>query len=210
MNYPIIQFDFCQLLGNAWEVLKKNLSPLIGGFLVYVLLLSVGNVVYIGGLIISGPLMFGLFRMSQLAIRGESIDFMVLFSGFQRFLDCFLANLLISVFTVIGGLFCILPGLLIAVLYMPAYLFIIDRNQNFWEAMESSRQMVMANLMPWILLAIILWAINLAGVMCCCIGWVVTGPLSFLVITMAYEQACGSMPNTDPIDIPVTPEAPVE
>jgi uncharacterized membrane protein len=175
------------LFKDSWELFKNNVSPLLGGYLVFMVIVMVSGAVYIGPLVLGGPLTLGLFKMARMAVRGEPIEFSELFSGFQRFLDAFLANLLISIFTMVGAIFCVIPGLLIGIAYMSTYLFMLDDKLPFWESMEASRKMVMKNPLQWLLLWLALCLFNILGTLACCVGLIVTGPVSILVITLAYD-----------------------
>ncbi len=187
MGDTTAKFDIMQLFKDAWELFKNNVSPLLGGYLTFVVILMVSGMVYIGPLILSGPMSLGLFKMARMAANGQTVEFGDLFSGFQRFLDGFLANLLISIFTMAGMILCILPGLFVGLMYMLTYLFMLDEKLAFWDAMEASRKMVWKNPWQWILLWLALCLFNILGMLACCVGMFLTGPVSLLIITLAYD-----------------------
>ena len=56
----------------------------------------------------------------------------------------------------IGGTLCMVPGFAFAILYSPTFFFIGDHDMGAWEAMESSRKMVMRNLGQWLVLWLVL------------------------------------------------------
>ncbi len=199
-----VRFDITQLFKDAWELFKNNVSPLLGGYLVLMVIVMVSGVVYIGPMILSGPLSLGLFKMCRLAVNGEPIEFGELFSGFQRFLDAFLANLLMTIFAMVGMIFCILPGLFIGLMYMLTYLFMLDDKLAFWDAMEASRKVVMKNPGQWILLWLALFLFNLLGMLACCVGIILTAPVSMLIITLAYdaERKAMAVPVVAPAELP--------
>ncbi len=182
-----VKFDIMQLFKDSWELFKNNVSPLLGGYLIVMVIVSVSGLVYIGPLVLGGPLALGLFKMTRLAVKGEPIEFNELFSGFQRFVDAFLAYLVITLFTMVGTILCVIPGLLVGIAYTPTYLFMLDDKLAFWDAMEASRKMVMNNPGQWILLWLALCLFNLLGLLACCVGIILTGPVSLLVITLAYD-----------------------
>ncbi len=188
MSQAGVQFEIGQVLGRSWEIFKANLGPLLGGFLVMFVIIGASSAVYIGPIILSGPMTLGFYKMARTAVNGQSVEFSDLFSGFQKFLPAFLAYLIIAIFTSIGMIFCILPGILVSLVYMPTYLFILDDNLDFWNAMEASRKMVMNNFGQWLLLLVVLFALNLVGMLACCVGFVVTAPVSILAITLAYDM----------------------
>jgi uncharacterized membrane protein len=171
------------------------MGPLLGAMVVVYAILIVGGLALnlivrmgpLGGLLIAGPLQLGLFKMIRQALRDEPVDFNLLFSEFSRFPDAYLAGLLIGLFSFVGAVFCIIPGAIVKVCYASTYLFMNDKNLSFWDAMEASRRMAMNNLGQWVLLALALFALNLVGIIPCGLGLLVTAPMTYLVIAMAYD-----------------------
>jgi len=175
------------MISASWDVFKNNAGILLGATVVVYALMAAGSIVYIGGIILAGPLMVGLYKIALEGARGEAMDFSDVFSGFKKFLPSFLAYLLITVFSGIGMIFCIIPGILISIMYMPTFLFIVDQNLDFWDAMEASRKMVMNNFGAWILLMVVVCLMNIVGMLVCCVGMLVTAPMSMVMICMAYD-----------------------
>jgi len=203
-RFPDATLIIAQLFKDAWELFKNNVSPLLGGYLILMVIIGVSGVIYIGPLILSGPLSLGMFKMVRLAVKGEPVEFSELFSGFQRFLDAFLANLLMTIFTMVGMIFCILPGLFIGLMYMCTYLFMLDDKLAFWDAMEASRKMVMKNPGQWILLWLALFLLNILGMLACCVGMFLTAPVSMVIMAKtsdgkaAYEVSFDISKINDP------------
>lgn len=192
------QFDIGQLLSRSWQVFTANVGILLGGLVLFIVIqaavngvLALASLPAVGHLVIGGPLALGYCGVSLRLVRGERVEFGDLFLGFQRFLPAFLANLLISIFITIGTFFCVIPGLVVAVVYGITFLFMFDRNQDFWPAMESSRQTVMAGFWPWCLLWLVLAALNIAGAIVCGVGLLISMPVCALMLAQAYDQAAG-------------------
>lgn len=73
---------------------------------------------------------------------------------------------------------------------------IVAKKMPFWPAMEASRKVVAKRWFSWILLSIILGLINLAGLLVCGIGLLLTSPLTACVVAAAYEHIFG-LPSTE-------------
>ena len=180
-----------ELLGSAWTVFAKNVGILIGAYAVMAVILAGVNIVPLGGLatvVLMGPLLLGLVTLCMRFLRGEPADFGLLFSGFNNFLPAFLAQLVITIFTAIGLCLCIIPGLIVSALYSLTFYYMYDQKLDFWPAMEASRTTVMANPGAWAILLIVIYAMNLVGSIPCGLGTLVTMPLSFLMLGLAYER----------------------
>jgi uncharacterized membrane protein len=48
--------------------------------------------------------------------------------------------------------------------------------------------MVWNNFKRWLVLGLVIVAVNLAGLLCCAIGLLATIPFSYLLVTLAYEE----------------------
>lgn len=85
----------------------------------------------------------------------------------------------------------ILPGIYLAVSYMFAPLFVIDKNMEFWSAMETSRKLITKRWWSFFGLAIALGILVLAGFILLGVGALVTIPLATCVLAAAYEDIVG-------------------
>lgn len=102
-----------------------------------------------------GILIFVFLRMH----RGQTLDIASLIPFLRRNLTALIfCAALVGVFSAVGGLLFVVPGMLSLALTVPgviilglysfAPLLIIERNQHFWEAMETSRKTVLAQGRP--------------------------------------------------------------
>ena len=92
--------------------------------------------------ILQGPLMVGFHFACMRKIVSGRLDVADLFKGFNFFVPALLAMVVISAFTFLGSLFCIIPGLVLAAMYQFTYLFIFDKKLEFWPAMQASHELV--------------------------------------------------------------------
>lgn len=192
-----VQFDISGLIREAWDRYTANLGVFLGGFLLIAIILNVANYAFfVGSLVLQGPLMLGFYYAALKQVRGGHSEIGDLFTGFQRFLPAFLANLVFSIFAGVGILLCILPGIFVIILYMPLFCMLADDvNNDWWGAMERTRALVMDNLGQWVILFLVIFALNLAGLLACGIGVLVTAPMSLLIIAQAYNQSvAGAIP----------------
>ncbi len=207
MTQPMTpEFDQMDFLKKSWELFTKNAAVFLGATFLFALIMVVAGQLFIAQFFLIGPLSLGFYRVAAAAVRSQPVEFSDFFSGFKRFVPACLAGLIIALFSGIGFVLCIIPGLLIGILYMPAYLFIADGEDNFWNAMESSRTMVMNNFVQWLLVFLVLLVINFVGAIPCGLGLLVTGPLSAMVVVMAYDQERGG--QQAPLAEAVPPPAP--
>jgi len=174
----------------------RDLWPIIGVTALIWILLSATHTFYVG-LIVTGPLLGGLFFYYLKKIRGQPTELSDAFAGFTL---CFLQLMLVSVvgglLTTLGLCLCLIPGIYLGVTWSFALPLVIDKQLGFWEAMEASRKAVDQRWwsVAWLLLVCAL--INLGGGLLCCVGIFFTLPLTTLAVAYAYEDVFGAPTQT--------------
>lgn len=170
-------------LGAAWHLVMSDL----GSYLLLTLLFFLLSVVpFISGSLIAG---FHVYTMKKLT--GRNADVGDLFKGFSFFLDAFVATLLIGVFTFLGTLALIIPGLIVAAMYKFTYLFMVDKRMDFWRAMKASHAVVRNDYFGFTMFLILAFLVNVVGLCCLVIGLFVTVPMTFAAVTIAYQELVG-------------------
>lgn len=172
-------------IGIGWSVVKEDLGNYVLITAMALLLAMVGN------FIVAGPLIAGLLISVRRRMLEGRTDLGDLFAGFGPFIDAFLAFIIISLFTLIGLFFLILPGLVIITLYLFSFSFLVDRKLGFWEAMEASRKLVIQDLLGWALFVILLILLNLLGLMLAGVGVLITIPITAGAVAAAYGDVVG-------------------
>lgn len=192
MSTQQVQLDFGSLLGEAWGKLSSNLVNFVVAIIILAAItLGLQFIPIIGTLasfIIGGPLALGIAHMSLHASRGERVEIGQLFSGFNQFVPAALAGVIVNILVMIGMILCVVPGIVVGALYMFTFFFMASGVNNFWSAMESSRIKVSENLMAWFMLALILFGINIVGLLLVGVGLLVTMPLSWVVLAITYDR----------------------
>ena len=175
-------------LGEAWNLVMAD----VGSYAIIALLFIVLNSVpLIQGALIAG---FHIYTIKKLLGRNPQIsDF---FQGFNFFVPTLVASLLIGLFTFLGTLACIIPGLVIAAMYKFTYLFIVDKRMDFWQAMQASHAVVKNDYFGFTMFLILAFLVNVVGALCLFVGLLVTIPMTFAAITVAYREVVGFEPQT--------------
>jgi hypothetical protein len=175
-------------IGEGWALVKADLGNYIVISLLFALLSGVP--------LIQGPLIAGFHIFTMKKLMGRNAEFGDLLKGFNLFVPTLVASLLIGLFTFAGTLLCIIPGLVVAAMYKFTYLFIVDKRMDFWPAMQASHAVVKNDYFGFTMFLILAFLVNLLGVLCCIVGLLVTIPLTFAAITVAYKEIVGFEPRT--------------
>ena len=93
------------------------------------------------------------------------------------------------------GLVCAIPVTFLSVSWKFTLPLIIDKQMDFWTAMKTSWKRV--NQHWWALFGLIILTdlLNLAGLCACCVGLLITIPVGFAALMIAYETLFGAEKN---------------
>src|SRR5215471_15258227 len=157
-------------IGAGWQMVQADLGNIVLIALVFTLL---NGVPLIQGALIAG---FHFYFLKRLL--GRNTEFADLFKGFNFFIPTLVASLLIGLFTFLGTLLCIIPGLVVAAMYKFTFLFIIDKRMDFWPAMQASHAVVKQDYFGFTMFLLAAAGIDILGALCCVIGLFVAIPVS--------------------------------
>jgi uncharacterized membrane protein len=181
------EFKSWDFIGQAWQLVKPHWLPLSVMFLLNLLM---GAVPYVGpciSLIVSGAIMVGIYRaiLGMLAGREPTIEMM--FGGFDRFGQAFLASIVYTILVSIGFMFLIVPGVILAIMWLFVTPVLAETNLDFWTAMKTSADLTKGY--RWELFCLLLACIPvmLLGLLCCCIGIVVAQAVVFTTFALVYR-----------------------
>ncbi len=174
MQYPGGFAGFCLLTLVIQVVLK--IIPILGPLV---------------SLAVTTPLLMGNFIVSAKLLQGQTPEFRDFFAGFQYYVPLLLLSLVAGLFIGIGTILLIIPGVYLAVAYMFAAYLVVDRRLDFWPAMELSRLTVTPRWFGYFAFMLLVALLNLAGAIALVVGLLVTIPLSFCTVTVAYADLFG-------------------
>lgn len=183
-----------EYITKGWEIFKENAGGFIGfAAIIFFINLILRYIPMVGFLFvaISAPLLGGFYIVAFKIMLKQDVDFSDFLKGFNYFLPLVLGGLLTWFFTVVGFILLVVPGIYLMVSYLFTLLLIVDREMDFWQAMEVSRKVVTKNWFSMFLFFLVLLLINLGGSLLFLVGLLVTVPLSFCAIAVAYDDIFG-------------------
>jgi len=166
---------------------KPHWLPLAAMFF---LISAIGAVPYLGAcamLILSGPLYLGINRAILGLIAGKPPTVGMMFEGFDRFGPAFLASLVSGLLIGLGTIFLIVPGIILALMWMFVSLILAETQLDFWPAMQASADLTAGY--RWQLFGLMLACVLVAllGILACCVGIFVAQPVIYVSIALAYR-----------------------
>lgn len=155
--------DIGTCLSEGWELFKQRPWLLIGATLIAGLINGLAANVPFANLLTYPVLVAGLYLMIMRLESGRPLALSNLFDALPRILPLVLASVVTSLLIVLGLVLFVIPGLYLAVAYGFTTLNIIDRDLDFWPAMESSRKTITSVFWPYLGLILVLGVITIAA-----------------------------------------------
>ena len=146
-------------------------------------------------------------RMLHAAVYNERVDMTAEFKNARHTYLYYLGvNIVFSLIVTIGCLFCILPGIFLAVRLMFAPMIAINHPElTFSEAFTRSWQMTKGHFWQLIGLYLLIILINILGLICCCVGYLLTMVITLMMYGYAYKLLYPveevSIPLEEPIEV---------
>ncbi|MEE8483456.1 MAG: hypothetical protein V3S46_02570 [Nitrospinota bacterium] len=189
--------DIVGWLAEAWKLFKKNAPAYVISALLFIAVMLLSQFIpYVGGILVTGPIMVGLYLVIGDQLEGRDFDAARIFAGFSYFVPAFMANLIITIFSTVGFFLLIVPGIIIGSWYLFTFLFIIDRDMDFWAAMEASRQVAFNDIIGFAFFYATLIGLNAIGFLLFAVGLFITIPVSAIAVFVAYNRLVGSQKLT--------------
>ena len=219
------ELDLGECITRAWALVRNNFWPVVGvSALVLFAIVGInqlfglitnpivnqmvtdqkvnarGILIVLGVTIISAPVstifMAGLFKYYLKLIRGEMPTVSDAFSGFgPRTGQLILLSLVQMTLVVVGYMFCIIPGIYLTVAWYFAIPLVIDRNLDFWPALQLSRRLVSKHWFIVFAAMLVFGLVAMIGIIACGIGILVTMPVGTIALMYAYETIFGAQKN---------------
>lgn len=155
------------LKARAREVLSGNWGVALVVFVLNGIITAVASTILpgLGGIAISGPMEAGVDSIYMTLQREEEPSVEQLFSGFENFLNTFLAGVLRTVFVWLWTLLLIVPGIVASLGYSQVFYILNDQPElEAMEALRASKELMdghkleyfllQLSFLPWMLLCV--------------------------------------------------------
>lgn len=131
----------------AWQKLSGNWGMAVLGYLIYGLILGTAGATFIGGLLLAGPMAFGLAAFYLWFARRHTPQIETIFSGFSYcFVQSMLAGILTALFTFLWSLLFIIPGIVKMYSYsMTMYVLADHPEMSATDAIAESQRIMQGN-----------------------------------------------------------------
>ncbi len=212
------EFGIGEVLGLGLTAVRRQPVELVGGYfltffvswLVQMLpqLLLVAGLVPTGsiagaalvagsgsllGLLASSFFLVGQLRVALAAARGEVVELSQFFSGGDRFGIALLVQIVQGVCIIVGTIFFVVPGLILALGWSLATLFVADSDCGVGEALSESWAMTRGQRGKLFLFALAAIAVLFLGLLALVVGMFVALPIILVAFATIYVRITGNV-----------------
>jgi len=146
-------------------------------------------------LVVNAFLLGGIWNFSLQVLRGRAPAFNEVFSGGRFFVPMLVAHAVFSFAVTIGTVACIVPGIVVGLGAGFYGFLVVDRGMAPIDALKESFELTRGHKMNLFVLGILILLLGLAGVLACCVGWLlISAPVSAIAITFVYLKLIGEEP----------------
>lgn len=196
---PRPELDVGTALSYGWRKFQQYAGPLLVIVLIVVVVqlafsllrltadgIAIQFLWSIVGFLVGQIVMLGVYRAALLVTQGVSPDPGKAFN-LDRLGDYVIASVLYSIAVGIGLILCIIPGLILAVLFAFYPYFVLDQHKGAVESLSASWQLVSANFGSVLGLLVVAFLLFILGAILCGVGLLVTAPVALLMVAYGYR-----------------------
>ena len=215
IGHQVVPLD--PIFSYAWQVWQANLGLLVG---VTVIVIAISYAVAIPFMIgefalrendapeaaafvsLAGQLIgqvvqiflgVGQVLIALKLARSQPATFSDLFSGGPRFLPVLGGSILGGIMFTIGFMACIVPGIILALMFWPYYYLIVDNKRGVFESFQTAQTITQGNWGTAFILAIASFGIMILGLLALCVGVIFAAPLVTMLWATAYLMMSGQL-----------------
>ena len=173
--------DYVSLKRQAKAAMAGGWPMAIVATIIVLAISCIAGWVVVGSLIVGGPLMYGFYAYIEKQMDTRSDDLNLLFSGFKnRFLDTFLAGLVMQILVAVGFILLVVPGIILSCGLSMTYMIMLDNPQiSGIDALKASWEMMKGHKWEYFVLGL-----SFLGWLLLCV--ITLGLASFYVIPYIY------------------------
>ena len=133
------------------------------------------------------------YRLANDAAKGAEVNLADrLKGGIHGFIFYVLTYIVVSICILVGICICILPGIFIGIrLWFAPVIAALHPERSLSDCFAQSWNMTKGHFWKLLLLGIVLILLNILGLLCCCVGVVVTNIISYFVTILVYRTLSG-------------------
>ncbi len=141
--------------------------------------------------LVSMPMIMGIFMLGLKRAVDAPLSATSIFHYFNRMFALFFTTVLMYIMIIIGFLLFIIPGIYLSIAYYMAMPLVVEKELSPWQALETSRKAVGKRWFSFLGFGIVIFLINLGGLLSLGLGLIWTIPFSIIAFGIVYRNMFG-------------------
>jgi len=209
-------FNFSDVLGYGWHVMKANFWFFVGLVLLFFIITNLPSIIIIIlkdmdlpkasyitarvllsilGWIINITLSIGIIKVALSFCDGWKPGIRTLFDAIGCFWRYVAAGILYGLINLAGFLLLIVPGIIWSIKFGLCFYFVIDKGLGPINALKASSRTTMGAKGQLFCFGIVCALINLLGILCLIVGVFATYPTVLIAHALVYRQLLAQTPE---------------
>lgn len=194
-------FTVSEVIKTSWDLLKKQIVPLVGIFIGYMIVAGIISFIIspstpsvgrqlLGSLIslcVSSFFVLGYYKNLFQTIDGMEPQFSAYKEQAPKLVTAILTSLLIGIIVIIGMFLLILPGIYLALRLQFSIMFIVEENTGVIDSMKRSWAITDGQILPLFVLVLASIGIGIVGALLLGVGLFVAMPLIYMMLCYTYR-----------------------
>ena len=231
------RLEIDDVFSTSWSIFKDHLGLALGGVWIYAIVLGIlsgptslariileqeevpeAMVLGLGAVVVGGnilSLLLGAYMNGGLAlfllklVRGEGAEITDIFRGGRYFGRMLLCTICFGIAVVLGSLACVIPGIILALMFGMYQFVIVDKDpSDLLGGLSQSSQVTRGHKLQFLVLVMAILLLNVLGVLAFCVGYIFTVPLSHLLLVVAYMRMTGQPTILEAGNLPANEQPP--
>lgn len=181
-------FNSSYYIKRGFELFNKNIGLSLLATIILLTLYGLSSLVPLASMLLAWPLTSGFFIFAKKLANDEEIELNNFFEGFNSFGNLFVAYIIVSLFTMLGIIAFIIPGIYLSValiLVQPIITFSEIRPIN---AVKYSRIIVTKHWFEFLIIGLFVVVLNFVGLLFLGFGLLFTIPITFYIHYAIFED----------------------
>lgn len=189
-------------LSKGWSIFKANVGffvlLLVVAWLVFFALWIVGGMVqgsallsFVMGLVnwaVQILIGIGFIKIALKFVDGGKGEIADLFSGKSSFVSYLIASILYGIMVMVGSILLIIPGIIVAIIFMFYGYLIVDKRMAPIDALKKSMEITKGEGVHLFLFVLAAILVNILGALCLFVGLIVSVPVTLIANADIYRK----------------------
>ncbi len=192
-----MNFSATNIIGQAWDLWKRHivftwmiLGITLAIHIVFTILDPKGESFLVAILSSLVSLFFGLGTIAlflKLVRTDQEGEIKEIVGQVDIYMQAVIATIVFALMLFVGFILLIIPGIYVAVRFMFLSYVLVDQKLGWKESLREASRLSEGNRLNLFGFMVLLALMNMLGALALVIGLLVTAPLSYIAMTMAYE-----------------------